>query len=67
MAMPAFAPAEQLAVRGHEWFYSGPQYTPSTSSQHSWWYDGSGAAAWNQTLWATIGGIQAFYYPPGQP
>jgi hypothetical protein len=68
MALAAFAPAEQPDVQGYEWFYSGPQYTPAISSHNLWWYNSSGAAAWNQTVWGTtIGGLQTIYYPPGQP
>ncbi|HLH22248.1 MAG TPA: hypothetical protein VK066_06980 [Chloroflexota bacterium] len=67
MAMAAFAPADQPDVQGYEWFYGGPQYTPSTSSHNPWWYNGSGAAAWNQTVWGTtIGGIQTIYRTQGQ-
>jgi hypothetical protein len=62
MAMAAFSPADQSDVQGYEWFYTGPQYTPSTSSHNPWWYNGSGAAAWNGTVWGTtIGGIQSAY------
>ncbi|HZS01323.1 MAG TPA: hypothetical protein VFE37_21570 [Chloroflexota bacterium] len=69
MAMAAFAPTDQADVQGYEWFYGGPQYVPTTSSHNPWWYNGSGAAAWNQTAWGTtIGGLQTVYYPPpGQP
>src|SRR5438067_5077388 len=65
MAMAAFTPADQGDVQGYEWFYAGPQYVPSTSSPNPAWYNGSGAAAWNQTVWGTtIGGLQTIYYPP---
>jgi hypothetical protein len=62
MAMAAFKP--QSDVEGYEWFYSGPQYVPSTSSRNPYWYNGSGAAAWNQTPWgSSIGGTQAMFNP----
>ena len=57
MAMAAFHPGGD--VEGYEWFYTGPQYVPSTSSRNPYWYNGSGAAAWNGTPWGTtIGGLQ---------
>ncbi len=59
MAVAAFKPAD---VEGYEWFYTGPQYVPSTSSHNPYWYNGSGAAAWNGTPWGTtIGGLQQGY------
>ena len=68
MVMAAFAPADQPDVQGYEWFYAGPQYTPSTSSHNPWWYNGSGAAAWNGTVWGTtIGGLQGAYPSGGLP
>src|SRR5215210_2237863 len=66
MAIAAFAPPDLADVEGYEWFYGGPQYVPPTSSPNPWWYNGSGAAAWNRTAWGTtIGGIQTIYQPPG--
>ena len=64
MVVTAFAPSNQRDVQGYEWFYTGPQYVPPTSSANPWWYNGSGAAAWNRTPWGTaIGGIQTIYKP----
>ena len=62
MVMAAFQPDSQTDVQGYEWFYAGPQYTGGSSSHNPWWYNGSGAAAWNQTPWGTtIGGLQGYY------
>ena len=64
MVMAAFTPQDQGDVQGYEWFYTGPQYVPSTSSHNPSWYNGSGAAAWNRTPWGTtIGGTQPIFYP----
>ena len=64
MVVSAFAPSDQGEVQGYEWFYTGPQYVPSTSSANPWWYNGSSAAAWNRTPWGlTIGGLQSSYKP----
>jgi hypothetical protein len=64
MVVAAFTPCDQGDVQGYEWFYTGPQYVPPTSSPNPWWYNGSGAAAWNRTPWGTtIGGIQTIYNP----
>jgi hypothetical protein len=64
MVIAAFTPQDQADVQGYEWFYTGPQYVPSTSSRNPYWYNGSGAAAWNQTPWGTsIGGTQTLYNP----
>jgi hypothetical protein len=52
--MAAFRPASQDAVEGYEWFYGPEQYVAPTSSPNPWWYHGSGAAAWNQTVWAPV-------------
>ena len=63
LAMAAFTPAGD-DVQGYEWFYTGPQYVPTTSSHNPWWYNGSGAAAWNQTPAGTsIGGTQTIFNP----
>ena len=68
MAMAAFTPVDQPDVQGYEWFYTGPQFVPSTSSPNPAWYNGSGAAAWNGTVWGTtIGGIQGAYPAGGLP
>ena len=68
MAMAAFTPADQPDVQGYEWFYGGPQYVSPSSSPNPWWYNGSGAAAWNGTVWGrTIGGIQSAYPAGGLP
>jgi hypothetical protein len=62
--MAAFTPQDQGDVQGYEWFYTGPQYVTSTSSRNPYWYNGSGAAAWNQTPWGTtIGGTQTLFNP----
>ena len=62
--MAATGPQQSGDVEGYEWFYSGPQYVPSTSSRNPYWYNGSGAAAWNGTPWGTtIGGLQQATQP----
>ena len=62
MVIAAFKPQDD--VQAYEWFYTGPQYVPSTSSRNPYWYNGSGAAAWNQTPFGTtIGGVQTIYNP----
>jgi len=62
MVIASFTPAAD--VEGYEWFYTGPQYVPSTSSRNPYWYNGSGAAAWNGTPWGTtIGGLQQATQP----
>ena len=62
MVAAAFTPQEEGDVQGYEWFYTGPQFVPSTSSHNPAWYNGSGAAAWNGTPWGTtIGGLQTAY------
>ena len=64
MVIAAFTPSDQADVQGYGWFYTGAQYVPPTSSSNPWWYNGSGAAAWNQTPWGTtIGGLQTIYRP----
>jgi hypothetical protein len=64
MVVAAFTPDDQGAVQGYEWFYTGAQYVPATSSPNPYWYNGSGAAAWNRTPWGTtVGGLQTIYYP----
>ena len=63
MVMVAFAPTEQNEVQPYSNFYAGTQFVPSTSSANPAWYNGSGAAAWNQTPWgATVGGLQGYYH-----
>ena len=63
MVLAAFAPTEGNDVRPYSTFYAGAQYVPSTSSPNPAWYNGSGAAAWNQTPWGTtIGGLQGYYH-----
>ena len=58
----AFAPTEGNDVQPFSNFYAGAQFVPSTSSPNPAWYNGSGAAAWNQTGWGTtIGGLQSYY------
>jgi hypothetical protein len=54
MAIAAFTPDSEQAVRGYEWFYTPEQYVPYTSSPNPGWYNGSGAAAWNQTRWRPV-------------
>ena len=62
MVMVAFTRTEQNEVQPYSNFYAGTQYVPSTSSPNPAWYNGSGAAAWNQTPWgASIGGLQSYY------
>jgi hypothetical protein len=62
MVIVAFTPTEQHEVQPYSNFYAGTQFVPSTSSPNPVWYNGSGAAAWNQTGWgATIGGLQGYY------
>ena len=62
MVMAAFSPMDQGEVRPYSNFYAGAQFVPSTSSPNPAWYNGSGAAAWNQTPWGTtIGGLQSYY------
>jgi hypothetical protein len=62
MVMTAFTPTEQDEVQPFSNFYGGTQFVPSTSSPNPTWYNGSGAAAWNQTPWGgTIGGVQGYY------
>jgi hypothetical protein len=62
MVMVAFAPTEGNDVQAYSNFYAGAQFVPSTSSANPAWYNGSGAAAWNQTPWGgTIGGVQGYY------
>ena len=62
MVLVAFAPTEQNEVQPYSNFYAGTQFVPSTSSANPAWYNGSGAAAWNQTPWGgTIGGVQGYY------
>ena len=64
MVIAAFAPHAADDVEGYQAFYGGPEYVPHTSSYNPWWYNGSGAAAWDQTPWGTaIGGLQAPYHP----
>jgi hypothetical protein len=64
MVVAAFAPSTANDVQPYSQFYAGPQFVPSTSSRNPAWYNGSGAAAWNQTPWGvTIGGIQALTQP----
>jgi hypothetical protein len=61
MVAVAFAPTEQDDVQSYSDFYGGLQFVPSTSSPNPVWYNGSGAAAWNQTRWGmTIGGLQRY-------
>ena len=63
MVMVAFAPTGQNDVQAYSNFYAGAQFVPSTSSPNPAWYNGSGAAAWNQTPWGgTIGGVQGYYH-----
>jgi hypothetical protein len=52
--MVAFAPASEGDVQGYDWFYGSQQFVPPTSSPNPWWYHGSGAAAWNRTVWGTV-------------
>ena len=62
MVIAAFAPTDGHEVQPFSNFYAGTQYVPSTSSANPAWYNGSGAAAWNQTPWGgTIGGVQGYY------
>src|SRR3954447_4077321 len=62
MVFAAFAPTEGDDVQPFSNFYAGAQFVPSTSSPNPVWYNGSGAAAWNQTSWGTtIGGLQGRY------
>jgi hypothetical protein len=62
MVIAAFSPTEQGEVQPYSNFYAGAQFVPSTSSPNPAWYNGSGAAAWNQTPWGTtIGGLQSYY------
>ncbi len=62
MVIAAFAPTEPNDVQPYSNFYAGAQFVPSTSSPNPAWYNGSGAAAWNQTPWGTtIGGLQGYY------
>jgi hypothetical protein len=44
-------------------FYFGPELVPPSSSYNPWWYNGSGAAAWDQTPWGT--GLGSGLYYPG--
>ena len=63
--MAAFAPLAPDDVEGYQEFYSGPELVPPTSSYNPWWYNGSGASAWDRTPWGTtIGGLQGSYYSP---
>jgi hypothetical protein len=62
MVITAFAPPEAHEVQPYSNFYAGTQYVPASSSPNPAWYNGSGAAAWNQTPWGgTIGGLQSYY------
>jgi len=62
MVIAAFAPTEPNEVQPYSDIYGGVQYVPATSSPNPAWYNGSGAAAWNQTPWgSTIGGLQGYY------
>jgi len=54
MVIAAFTPDSEQEVEGYGWFYTPEQYVPSTSSPNPTWYNGSGAAAWNQTKWAPV-------------
>jgi len=68
MVIAAFTPTEGNDVQPYGTFYAGAQYVPATSSPNPAWYNGSGAAAWNQTGWgATIGGLQSAYPGGGLP
>jgi hypothetical protein len=59
MVTAAFTRIEVGDVQGYQRFYYGPEFVPPTSSYNPWWYNGSGAAAWDQTPWGTaIGGMQ---------
>jgi hypothetical protein len=62
VVIAAFAPPGERDVQGYQGFYYGPQLVPPTSSPNPWWYNGSGAAAWDRTPWGTaIGDVP--YYP----
>ena len=54
VVMAAFSPAEQGDVQPYEWFSAPVEYVPPTSSPNPSWYHGSGAAAWNRTVWASV-------------
>src|SRR5437763_12709781 len=64
VVMVAFAPLEEGDVQGYQTFYTGPQYVPPTSSPNPYWYNGSGAGAWDRTPWGTaLGTTPPYYYP----
>ena len=64
MVMAAFTPREAAEVEGYQWSRPLPEWVPPTSSYNPWWYNGSGAAAWDRTPWGTaFGDLSSPYYP----
>jgi hypothetical protein len=57
--MVAFAPGAHGDVQGYEWFYGPGEPASSQRSASPRWYEGSEAAAWDETAWAA-----AFYAEP---
>ena len=64
VVMAAFAPPGEGDVQGYQGFHPAPEFVPPTSSYNPWWYNGSGAAAWDQTPWSTAYGVPPPSYNP---
>ncbi len=50
--MVAFAPGAHGDVQGYEWFYGAGERASTPGSATPVWYQGSEAAAWDETAWA---------------